>query len=188
MDMELIRQRMAEMGLKQGDVARALGIDASAVSKLLTGKRALKANEAQVLAMLLHIDAIGSPVIRTLPVIGQASAGAWQEAIEQPLSHMPCPDPMVPAEAFVVLVDGDSIDLIAPNGAHIIVDPTDLDLVERGLYLMRNGNGESTVKVFRSNPARLEPCSSNPAHNVIHLGRDHVQVIGRIIWKAEKLR
>lgn len=186
--MDLIRRRMEELGFDQGDVAGWLGVNRSAVSKLLAGKRQLKAREAQVLAAKLNISDIGSPVIRMLPVIGKASAGAWAEAVEQPDSLMPCPDPMIPTEAFVVVVDGDSINKIAPLGAYIVIDPTDKDLIDGALYLLRNGSGESTVKIFKPNPARLEPCSDNPVHNIIHLGRDNVEVIGRVIWKAEKLR
>src|SRR3546814_9400652 len=68
-----------ELGLTNKDIAAALKIDVSAVSKLLSGKRQLKANEAQILADLLKIDAIGSPIIRQIPMIGKASAGAWKE-------------------------------------------------------------------------------------------------------------
>src|SRR3546814_9009588 len=82
MDMDLVKKRKEELGLTNKDIAAALKIDVSAVSKLLSGKRQLKANEAQILADLLKIDAIGSPIIRQIPMIGKASAGAWKEAIQ----------------------------------------------------------------------------------------------------------
>src|SRR3546814_19940892 len=75
----------SELGLTNKDIAAALKIDVSAVSKLLSGKRQLKAIEAQILADLLKIDAIGSPIIRQIPMIGKASAGAWKEAIHDPM-------------------------------------------------------------------------------------------------------
>src|SRR3546814_10445761 len=78
--MDLVKKRKEELGLTNKDIAAALKIDVSAVSKLLSGKRQLKANEAQILADLLKIDAIGSPIIRQIPMIGKASAGAWKEA------------------------------------------------------------------------------------------------------------
>src|SRR3546814_3280135 len=59
MDMDLVKKRKEELGLTNKDIAAALKIDVSAVSKLLSGKRQLKANEAQILADLLKIDAIG---------------------------------------------------------------------------------------------------------------------------------
>src|SRR3546814_7563309 len=60
MDMDLVKKRKEELGLTNKDIAAALKIDVSAVSKLLSGKRQLKANEAQILADLLKIDAIRS--------------------------------------------------------------------------------------------------------------------------------
>src|SRR3546814_9981530 len=87
MDMDLVKKRKEELGLTNKDIAAALKIDVSAVSKLLSGKRQLKANEAQILADLLKIDAIGSPIIRQIPMIGKASAGAWKEAIHDPMGR-----------------------------------------------------------------------------------------------------
>src|SRR3546814_8475839 len=110
-----------------------------------------------ILADLLKIDAIGSPIIRQIPRIGKASAGAWKEAIHDPMGWMPCPDPSFPKGVFALFIDGDSIDKIAPDGATIIVDPSDKLLVDRALYLMMNGTGGATVKLFFSDPARLEP-------------------------------
>src|SRR3546814_6913116 len=94
--MDLVKKRKEELGLTNKDIAAALKIDVSAVSKVLSGKRQLKANEAQILADLLKIDAIGSPIIRQIPMIGKASAGARKEAIHDPMGWMPCPDPSFP--------------------------------------------------------------------------------------------
>src|SRR3546814_4788873 len=88
MDMDLVKKRKEELGLTNKDIAAALKIDVSAVSKLLSGKRQLKANEAQSLADLLKIDAIGSPIIRQIPMIGKASAGAWKERSEAHTSEL----------------------------------------------------------------------------------------------------
>src|SRR3546814_10853466 len=74
-------------------------------------------------------------------MIGKASAGAWKEAIHDPMGWMPCPDPSFPKGVFALFIDGDSIDKIAPDGATIIVDPSDKPLVDRALYLMMNGTG-----------------------------------------------
>src|SRR3546814_14118791 len=50
---------------------------------------------------------------------------AWTEAIHDPMGWMPCPDPSFPKGVFALFIDGDSIDKIAPDGATIIVDPSD---------------------------------------------------------------
>src|SRR3546814_1086725 len=123
--MDLVKKRKEELGLTNKVQTGALPNYVSAASKLLSGKRQLKANEAQILADLLKIDAIGSPIIRQIPMIGKASAGAWKEAIHDPMGWMPCPDPSFPKGVFALFIDGDSIDKIAPDGATIIVDPSD---------------------------------------------------------------
>src|SRR3546814_13274461 len=45
MDMDLVKKRKEELGLTNKDIAAALKIDVSAVSKLLSGKRQLKAKD-----------------------------------------------------------------------------------------------------------------------------------------------
>lgn len=85
-------------------------------------------------------------------------------------------------------VTGDSMNRALPDGSVAVVDPDDLDLVARGIYVVMNGDGEATCKRFMPDPARLEPDSDNPAHKTIYPGRDHFTIIGRVIWRAERLR
>jgi repressor LexA len=188
MDMLSVKQRMLELGINQAQVAKHLRLDASIVSKLLSGKRQLKAHEASKLSQLLGLDELGFTAIRHIPVIGFISAGLWKDAIEHPLYMMPAPSDDTPGRAFGVIVEGDSMDRIVVDGATLIVDPDDMDLVTRGIYAVRNGNGATLVKQFMSDPARLEPLSHNPDHKTIFPGRDRFDVIGRVIWKAERLR
>ena len=188
MDMLAAKRRMLELGFTQGKVAKHLGIDESAVSKLFAGKRQLKAHEAAKLAQLLDLDDLGFTTIRQLPVIGFISAGSWQSSIEQPLYMMPSPEAGLPVRSFGVVVEGDSMDRIVVAGATLIIDPDDLDLVSKGIYAVRNGGGETVVKQFLNDPARLEPLSNNAIHRTIFPGRDGFEVIGRVIWKAERLR
>src|SRR3546814_17114905 len=103
------------------------------------------------------IDAIGSPIIRQIPMIGKASAGAWKEAIHDPMGWMPCPDPSFPKGVSALFIDGDSLENSAPDGATIIVDTIDHRLSARALYQMMNGTGGATVNWVFSNHTRVEP-------------------------------
>jgi phage repressor protein C with HTH and peptisase S24 domain len=188
MDMLVVKNRMLELGFTQGDVAEHLRIERSAISKLLNGKRQLKAREAQLLAQMLRLDGIGYPSVMQIPVIGMVSAGSWELAVEEPQYLMPAPATDLPPSAFGVVITGDSMDKIMPPGSIAIVDPDDKDLVARGVYVVMNGDDESTVKRFMTDPARLEPDSFNDAHKAIYPGRDAFFVIGRVIWRAEKMR
>jgi repressor LexA len=92
---------------------------------------------------------------------------------------MPSPDKALSRDAFVVIIEGDSMDLVAKEGEGIIVDPRDLDLIAGRYYVIRNADGEMTFKRYMDNPARLEPCSSNPSHQPIYPGREEFAVVGR---------
>lgn len=51
-----IKGRMAELGLTQSDVAKALGLSPSTVSQKINNVRALSLDEAEELSALLNID------------------------------------------------------------------------------------------------------------------------------------
>lgn len=185
--MEQIKRRMRERGVTQAALATALRIHPTAVSKLLSGKRDISASEAAIISRMLEIENVGYSPVRELPVIGRVSAGEWRDALGGATETMICPDERIADAAFVIEVDGDSMDKIVPNGGRIVVDPTDLDLVEGKAYVVRNGGGETTFKLFMANPARLEPCSNNPGHCAIFPGQDQFQIIGRVVWAMQRL-
>ncbi len=116
-----------------------------------------------------------SPVM--VPVIGLIAAGNWREAIQQPIDRIA----VVGAKPhmFALRVVGDSMNLLAPEGANVTIDPTDPSLMEGSLYAVQNGEGEATIKRFRRAPDRLEPVSSNPEHKPILLGSEPITIIGR---------
>ena len=108
-----VKRQMAELGISQAEIAIHLGIDQSAVSRLFSGQRQLKVREAQRLSELLNLADMGFPAtIRQIPVIGFISAGEWEKFIDRPLYMMAAPSTDLPARAFGVVVDGDSMDRI----------------------------------------------------------------------------
>ena len=114
-----IRKQMKERGYTQADLANLLGIDPTAVSKRLTGKRAFKYDEVRKIEAWLGQGTsaqIGGSAVRMLPIIGQVAAGAWREAVEQPLGHMPVSAASASPNAIVLEVQGDSMDLEIEDG------------------------------------------------------------------------
>jgi len=120
-----------------------------------------------------------------IPVIGMVSAGNWREAIQETTDYITAP--VSAQRAFGLVVEGDSMDKITPEGSTVLIDPDDCDLRDGDYYVVLNGDGEATFKRFRAEPARLEPCSNNPAHSVIMLGNKPFTITGRVVGVYQKL-
>jgi repressor LexA len=184
-----LRELMKRHGKRNIDLANLLNIDPTAVSKILTGKRVLKAQEAAAihdwLGTAVTIDA---PIATPIPIIGQVSGGNWREAIQQPIGHLPSPDPSIPKGAFALRVVGDSMDRYVEDGGTVVVDPSDRALFPGRFYVVLNDEGETTFKQFATDPARLVPCSNNKAHVDITIGDGTAfSIVGRVIWRASRM-
>ena len=180
-----VRELRLRAGLKQEELAELIGTTKATISKIERSTGSPKIEWVEKLAPHLHVtvpqltfgDAAGgeSPVM--LPVIGMISAGNYREAIQQTDEQIPVPG--ATEHMFVLRVDGDSIDRVAPDGAYVSIDPTNPTLTDGGLFAVQNGSGESTIKRFRRSPDRLEPDSTNPSHQPILLGAEPITIIGR---------
>lgn len=194
-----LKQRLRGIKKSQKGLADFLGLPEPRVTDIIQDKRRTSAAEAQkiaqflewpaarVLALLsdpnslpLNLDPAHISLTR-IPVIGAVEAGAWREALEyapdedQPFVDVP-PDPRYPGmRRFALQVRGPSMNLIYPEGSHVIVIPA-LDLGEgwqakdgqRVIVQRTNDEGavEATVKELKideNGQAWLWPRSSNPA-------------------------
>lgn len=187
-DRELVRKTMREQKMSQAKMAEALGLASqSSLSELLSGKRQVKVQEADTIYRMLGLDRIGGETIQLVPIIGLAAAGNWREAIEMPIGRLPVPKVIAGSRAFGVEVAGDSINLLVDDGGWIVVDPDDKVLVPGKFYLLQNSEFETTVKRYQKSPARFEPASDNPTHMPFEVGEQDFVVLGRVVWKGEKL-
>lgn len=189
MDHIEIRKALKAAGIRQVQLANALGITPVKVSLSLSGQRRFTIEEMDVIRQMLQPEHQPElPAARLLPVIGQVVASKWERAVQQTTRHMPVPDPTIPSRAFALDVDGDSMDKYVQDGGRVIVDPDDKDLYPKRFYVVQNGSGETTFKRFFADPARLEPCSNNPAHKPLLLGAGETfTIVGRVIWRASRM-
>lgn len=188
MDVEQLKRLMAERGENQAGIARLLGITPDKMSKTLHGRRNLKLEEGNILRRYFGLDDQGaSAAPHLLPIVGLVSAGAWREGFEHVRGHMPSPDSGLGPNAFVVIVEGDSMDRVVEEGEAVIVDPRQRELLPRRYYVIRNGVGETTFKQYHDQPARLEPCSRNPEHRTIFPGQEEFTIIGRVMKAVRDL-
>lgn len=106
-----------------------------------------------------------------IPLLDKVAAGK----LKSPSSQIPIED--VPLLAFADLgrgdffalsVEGDSMDRISPDGSTIVVNKADRTLISGKPYVF-SIRGEATYKIWRPDPPRLEPNSTNPANQAIFL-------------------
>lgn len=188
---EEIRDAMKEQGVRQVDLANALGFDnPNKVSLSLAGKRQFKAREMDIIRGMLGAkpegSADGKPT-RKIAIVGSVPGGDWREAVQRALGHLPVPED-TPPNALALEVEGDSMDKEAPPGSHVIFDPDDRALYPGDMYVVINDEGETTFKMFMADPARLVPLSSNPKHRDIVIGDDPFQVVGAVIAVVKNYR
>jgi len=178
-----IRQRMSELDLSLRELAGLTGIDENKLSKSLgkAGRRITVPEMAAIEAVLAPPAAEPpAPALRSIPLLGAVPAGGFREAVPESGRRHAVADPDTPRHAFALVVSGDSMDLIAPEGTIVVIDPDDKALWPGWRYVVQTADGETTFKEYQEGPARLVPCSSNPAHREILLGTEPITIVGRV--------
>ena len=181
---ELIRQ--LDEGIVTGvAVAKRLGIAPPRVAEMKKRERRVQPDEMAPLAEMLGLVDAAIPdcalPTSSIPLLGDVPAGSPREAIERTKRTIVVPEIGIPSSAYALKVDGDSMDKVAASGSTIVVEPTDRDLFDRSLFVVRNRDGEATFKQYLDGPARLVPCSTNPEHKTILLGTEEITILGRVI-------
>jgi SOS-response transcriptional repressor LexA len=118
-----------------------------------------------------------------VPLLSMVSAGnlRFQPAVEKHdiIKHIKVGD--LPAGDWIALqVDGDSMNRIAPDGAILVVNRADTRLLDGRFYIFSIDDGEATFKMYKKNPDRLQPYSTNPDHMATPADRDDLYVFGRV--------
>lgn len=188
-----IRQLRMAAGLSMEELARRVGDGThfTTISKIERSQRTISLDWIIKIAAALNVAPAEllrketDRPITLVPLIGTIAAGNWREAIQDPIEMIPASG--VGPNSFALRPEGDSMDRLVGDGAIVIVDPDQLDLLEGKLYAMMNGEGETTFKRYRNDPPRLEPVSNNPDHKAIPLGREPFTVIGRVVWQMQAL-
>lgn len=187
-DIAAVKEAMRAQGVSQETLASRAGMThKSAIAKIFNGTRSVKLSEAARIYDVLQLNPISSTGVQTVPIIGFASAGNWREAVEMPIGRMVIPNRVAGPRAFAIQVKGDSIDQLVADGGWVVVDPDDKALAGGKVYLIQNGEYETTVKRYQRTPARFEPVSSNADHQSFLASDCDFVVLGRVVWKGEAL-
>ncbi|KAA1180658.1 LexA family protein [Paenibacillus sp. B2(2019)] len=124
-----------------------------------------------------------------VPLYGSIAAGIPLEAI--PIEeYIEIPEDIGNwyPEAFLLRVNGDSMNKVVPNGAYALISPYNGEDVGNGDVVAVQVNGyEATLKRFfrLHNTVVLEPDSYNPDHvaqNFTSPELDSLRIMGKLVW------
>lgn len=193
MQMSRLTEARRAKGWSQMELAERLGIAQQTIQRYEAGSRDVKASTIVRLcetlgvtaSYLLGIEDGNEDATIEVPVVGPVAAG---NPLEMEESHR---NYAVPAtvrkrwpNAFLLRVEGSSMDRVLPDGCYALVDPCD-DVDHDGQpYAVRVGDLAATVKRVRrvGGSYELAPDSHDPSFQPIILGDEELSVIGRVVW------
>lgn len=123
------------------------------------------------------------------PIFGRIAAGKPIEMMEID-RRFPVPETVLKQHrnAFLLMVEGESMNRRLPNGCLVLIDPDERDVIDGYPYAVTLNRRDITVKrVSRlANGIELSPDSWDTTFCVMryNLGKenDEVKIIGRVVW------
>jgi SOS-response transcriptional repressor LexA len=182
-----VERRLRELKIGPVEAAQSVpGLERNYIRDLIQGKKesfsqsksplvaqALQWTMTELLktAEVLHFSGHGTAPesFSRIPLLDKVATGK----LKSPSSQIPVEDVPLLAFAdlgrgafFALTVEDDSMDRLSPNGSVIIVNHADRTLVAGRAYVISR-RGEATFRLWRSDPPRFSPYSTNPIHEPI---------------------
>lgn len=202
---ERLRECRKVAKLTQKELAHAAQVAESTISMYEMEKRQPDFETLEVLADAFNVDIdylLGrtdsitviannqiASMVTKIPVYGKISAGKPLEAIEDIFDHVEVPSWLANrSNLFGLMVDGDSMNKVIPNGYIAIIQKTSaLDPGNIGAIMV--GGSDATLKRYYtiSDGIVLEALSFNPEHKDMIIKKDdHIEVtiIGKLVWSC----
>lgn len=178
-----------QAGLTVQALADEVGVSRVYLSDLKDGRKDLNGRIIAKLAKALRCEpheilGTSDEEAGLVPVIGEVPGGDWREALAQHIGDFVY-FKSGKKNLFGLYVRGTSINKVAADGAVVIVDADARDpsaLTNQLVVVMINRHGvwEATCKVYKTNPDRFEPHSTE-AHDTIFPGGDEWAICGRVV-------
>ena len=182
-----IKRLREKQGIRQDEIAEALGIDKGNVSRYESGASSPDIGKLPLLARVLNTDVhelfalaegleIGPDVRGTVPLISWVQAGDWSDAI----------DNLTPGEGeritttykprkhtYGLRIKGDSMEPKFPMGCIVIVEPDEAP--HNGSYVIVRQNGdEATFKQYIEDGSTKYLKPLNDRYPIMELRKDAV--------------
>lgn len=195
-----VRRLRTDAGMTQAELARQVGVTRATVTQWETGWSQPRMGALEKLSSVLGApisDLLEDGKVKKLststvdvPLYGRIAAGTPIEMVEvedtQPVPvkvHERHPD------AFLLRVEGESMNRVLPNGCFALVDPCDEVVRDGAAYAVCVNGYDATIKRVRrlANGFELAPDSVDPTfrptvYDYGEPGTDRVTVIGRVVY------
>lgn len=186
-------------GLTQEELARIAGVSRGAVSQWEGGFSEPRMGAIERMAQhfgipksaLIEDNGLASPDGYTsVPLLGSIAAGEPID-MESAEGSFPVPSKIHARypDAFLLRVEGDSMNRRVPDGCLVLVDPDDRRPDGRGAFAVCVNGYAATIKRVRrlANGYELVPDSYDPTQRSLVFdygvdGTEEVTIIGRVVW------
>lgn len=195
-----IEEARKERGLTQAELAKRMGTSQQNIQRWETGAVNMRADTLIKMGQVLNksvayllgftgIDDLSSNEIE-VPLYGAIAAGT-------PIEMMPVEETFtIPRalherypNAFLLRVEGESMNKIIPNGAYALVDPCSSVEHEMQPYAVCVNGYDATIKRVKllSNGIELIPASNDPTYRscIFDFGdpeSEKITIIGLVVW------
>lgn len=203
-DIQWILEGLKKPGKSQRGLAKALGLDPSAVNRMLKGGRGVKARELSVIRAYLSappaLDVAESEVaVISVPEYDvRVSAGGGFYIDEEtrkgswpfPASYLRNELRVNPRSSVVVEVQGDSMEPTLRSGDRVMIDMNDKNPAQPGIFVLWDSDRtvvKRVEKVPGSRPAELVLISDNKVHHEYRVQAASAQIVGRVVWRATRV-
>ena len=190
--MNRIKQLREERDIKQRELAKLLGVEISAISKLELGRVPLRDEYIIKLARFFNVSTnyllgMETDTKRLLPVLGTVKAGYNYLAQENIIDYI---DPSMnitdPENYFGLVVKGDSMAPLFDEGDYLIVHKNDGEFDSNDICIVLIDGEEATVKKVVKTNDGIELHACNPYYPVKKFNAEEIKnlpvnVIGTVI-------
>lgn len=204
MDAEWLKSQLKlNPARSKADLARALGLEPSAVSKMLSGARQIKAQEYVAMRRFFGLAVEGERALRptaaaenayVIEPLGSAlreqgadsDADAWVMPAHLFASRTKAP----PEKIRIFEVHGDAMAPDFMPGTHVLVDLSDTRPSPAGEFVVSDGHGHIIRQceyVPHSVPPQIRLSALNRKYDPYTAAQDRAGVIGRVIAKLQWL-
>lgn len=192
-------------GMTQQDLADKIGVSHVAVSQWELGNSTPRPKKLEELAALFDVTVsellgeqqtssnlkklkVTSTGRATVPLVtlGKVHAGALTDEMEaESIVEVPMSVHKHHKDAFALLVEGDCMDKLIPDGAVVLVDPYATPISGSIVVVETQDNQAIMRKWLRGNTALiLTACSHKPYDDIVFSDADQdvVKLVGVVVW------